>query len=204
MTIRVLLVCGSLQARSSNRAALDVARAHLLGRADLVVDEADGLASIPPFDADVELDPPPSVVRFRDQTARCDAALLAAPEYAGGLAGMVKNVLDWHVGGAGGLYVKPVGVLSCGTSGGRHARRQLAQTLTWQGAHVVADLGIGAPRTKSDADGRFTDDATIARIEAWADLVVDALDLDPATRLAHVEAVTAAVGVEPGHIAPIA
>jgi hypothetical protein len=32
---------------------------------------------------------------------------------------------------------------------------------------------------------------------------VDALALEPGARLALVEAVTTAVGVEPGHIAPI-
>ncbi len=49
------------------------------------------------------------------------------------------------------FYRKPIGLVSAGTSGGYHARRALVQTLTWQGAHVVASLGIDAPRTKSDA-----------------------------------------------------
>jgi NAD(P)H-dependent FMN reductase len=42
----------------------------------------------------------------------------------------VKNAFDWLVG-SGEMYRKPVAVLTAGTSGGQHARRMMAQTLTW-------------------------------------------------------------------------
>ena len=41
-------------------------------------------------------------------------------------------------------------VISAGTSGGPFARQMMVQTLTWQGAHVVAESDRRA-RTKSDA-----------------------------------------------------
>ncbi len=68
----------------------------------------------------------------------------------------LKNAFDWLVG-SGDIYRKPVAVISAGTSGGRYARQAMAQTLTWQGAYVVAELGITGPRTKSDDQGRVTD-----------------------------------------------
>ena len=128
--------------------------------------------------------------------------LIAAPEYAGALAGTIKNALDWVVG-SGELYAKPVAVLSAGTTGGSFARQHLIQTLTWQGAHVVADLGIAAPRTKSDADGRYTDPATVAEIETLTAVLLDAVALPPRDRLALVRAVVDAAGVDAAHIAPV-
>ena len=100
---------------------------------------------------------------WRAQVTAADAVLLAAPEYAGALAGAIKNALDWLVGTAE-LYRKPVAVLSAGTTGGHHALRMLAQTVTWQGGYVVAELGIASPRTKVGAGGDVTDAATRAAI----------------------------------------
>ncbi len=93
---------------------------------------------------------------WRRRIAEADVVLLAVPEYAGGMAGALKNALDWIVG-SGELYRKPVALISAGTSGGSNARRTAAQTLSWQGAYVVADLGIAAPRTKFDAGGTVHD-----------------------------------------------
>ena len=115
----------------------------------------------------------------------------------------IKNALDWIVG-SGELYTKPVAVISAGTSGGVYARQMMIQTLTWQGAHVVAELGIASPRPKSDADGQFVDDATITEIERLAALLVEVLALDAGDRLALVRAVVDAAHVDPGHIAPLA
>ena len=93
---------------------------------------------------------------WRRRLAAADAVVVAVPEYAGAVAGAVKNAFDWTVGGAD-VYRRPMAVISAGTSGGPFARQMMVQTLTWQGAHVVDELGIAAPRTKSDADGRITD-----------------------------------------------
>jgi NADPH-dependent FMN reductase len=51
-----------------------------------------------------------------------EAVLIAAPEYAGALAGTVKNALDWIVG-SGELYAKPVAVMSAGATGRPFARQ---------------------------------------------------------------------------------
>lgn len=194
-------MCGSLQRASANRAALDVAAARLR-RLGHVVDAYEALGVVPPLDVDPAHEPGPVVADWRRRIAAADAVLVAAPEYAGALAGTIKNALDWIVG-SGELYTKPVAIISAGTTGGVHARQHLVQTLTWQGAHVVAGLGIAAPRTKSDAAGRFTDAATIAAIERLADVLTDATALDGPARLALVRVVVADAGVDPAHIAPV-
>ena len=197
---RILTVCGSLQTRSANRAALDVV--HAAARASgAVVDEYDQLALVPPLNPD-RVDVAGAVVdEWRARIARADTVVIASPEYAGSLAGVVKNALDWVVG-SGDLYTKPVGLISAGTSGGYHARRALVQTLTWQGAHVVASLGIDVPRTKSDVIGVFTDSATIAELESFADLLLIAANETSEARLDRVRAVVVDAGVDPNHIAP--
>jgi chromate reductase, NAD(P)H dehydrogenase (quinone) len=199
MNVRLLTVCGSIQPFSANRAAIDVAHSYVRSRHDVEIDDYADLARIPPLDAALD-DPGPAVTAWRRRIGRSDAVLIAAPEYAGGLAGTIKNALDWIVG-SGELYSKPVAVMSAGTTGGPFARQGLVQTLTWQGAHVVAQVGIAAPRAKSDADGRLTDDATIAEIERLTAVLVDAPTLGAAARLELVRTVVATAGVDIGRIA---
>jgi NAD(P)H-dependent FMN reductase len=139
-------------------------------------------------------EPSDVVATFRRHIAEADAVIIAAPEYAGSLAGSVKNALDWVVG-SGELYEKPVGVLSAGTTGGPFARQVLARTLLWQGAHVVAQLGIAAPRTKSDATGAITDRATVAAIASFAEAVVAAASWPSSQRDQWSRQVAASLGV---------
>ena len=199
---RILLVCGSLGGASANRRALDVVAERLATHEGVIVDRLDDVGPIPPLDP-AQQDPPPVVVgEWLGQIAAADAVVIAAPEYAGALAGVAKNALDWVVGG-GQLYAKPVVVLSAGTTGGQQARIDLVRTLSWQGAHVVGHLGIAAPKTKSDADGRFTDPATVAELHGLADLAAAAPLLDGQHRLVLVRATTEWAGVGAERIAPI-
>jgi chromate reductase, NAD(P)H dehydrogenase (quinone) len=200
---RVLLVCGSLQRASANRAALDVARA-ALSTSGVEVSAFEDLGSILPLNPDRGDDPGEAVLAFRAQVGAADAVLIAAPEYAGGIAGVVKNALDWIVG-SGDLYGKPVALLSAGTSGGVFARRDLVRTLSWQGAHVVASLGIEAASIKSvsDADGsrRFTDPTTLHEIGALASSLVASVAQRPSERFAAVTRIARDAGVEQGPLA---
>jgi NAD(P)H-dependent FMN reductase len=201
--IRVLLVCGSLQRASANRAALDVARA-VLSASGVEVSAFEGLGSIPPLNPDRGDDPGEAVLAFRAQIGAADAVLMAAPEYAGAVAGVVKNALDWIVG-SGDLYGKPVALLSAGTTGGVFARRDLVRTLSWQGAHVVASLGIEGAKTRSvsDADGarRFTDPTTLDGIGALASLLVASVAQSPSERLGEVMRLARDAGIERGPLA---
>jgi len=197
---RLLTVCGSLGARSANRAALDVIAA--AARASgFVVDDFDRLAELPAFDPDRVEEPISAVVDWRQRIAAADVVAVAAPEYAGGVAGAVKNAFDWIVG-SGELYRKPVAVVSAGTSGGGHARRMLAQTLTWQGAYVVAELGIASPRTKSDEHGRFTDEATRAAIASLTSKALEARALGADELVRRATSVVDGLGVDVVHVAP--
>ena len=194
----VVTVCGSLsqplvQPRRARRRRGGRAR-----RRRRTVDDFERLADIPAFDPDREEEPIEVLADWRRRLAAADAVVVAVPEYAGAVAGAVKNAFDWTVGGSD-VYRRPMAVISAGTSGGPYARQMMVQTLTWQGAHVVAEVGIAAPRTKSDADGRITDPATIAALEELAATVLWAPRADD--RTATVAAVLTGFGIDPARIA---
>ena len=64
--------------------------------AGVSLDVYDELREIPPYDADLEVEPAdPAVLRFREAIARADGVLIATPEYNGSIPGVLKNTLDW-------------------------------------------------------------------------------------------------------------
>lgn len=193
--MRIGLWCGSLGARSANAALLRVAASRIseLGHEALPLVD---VATIPVFDPELVDDPPAAVAELRRQLRTCDAVAVAAPEYAAGVAGSMKNALDWLVGDAT-IYRKVVGVASAGTTGGIHAIEQLVRTVSWQGGWVVATLGVAAPRTKSDDEGAFTDDAALEQIESWMDDVVDAVEGSAEHREASVASVVVPYDIDP-------
>jgi len=197
----VFAICGSLGETSANRSALDVVARALVDELGCTVVHDHDLAAIPPLDPD-SVDTPVQAVRdFRQHIAGADAVVIAAPEYAGSLAGAVKNALDWVVG-SGELSGKPVGILSAGTTGGPFARQVLARTLLWQGALVVAQYGLVAPRTKSNQFGTIVDPQTIEALRGFARAVSASITMGSEERERLSVRVAAGVGASRSEAAP--
>ena len=154
--VRILAVPGSLQQGSSNAALLRIARDRANDAIEVVL--FDRLADVPPFSPDTE--PAPAVIdEWRALVASADGVLIATPEYAHGLPGVLKNALDWLVG-SGDLYGKRVAILSAAPSAQRavHARADLERTLRAQGAEVVSSETLAVP---TGARGREADDPDV-------------------------------------------
>jgi len=135
-TRRVLCLCGSLRRASSNRAALEAMRQ--LAGASLVLELYEGLGTLPPFNPDDEADPlPPSVLALRAAVGRADALLVACPEYAHGVPGAFKNLLDWLVGSLE-FPGKPVLLLNTAARGSYHAQEALAEILHTMSARLLS------------------------------------------------------------------
>lgn len=156
----------------------------------------DGIAAIPAFNPRLVDVAPEGVASFRAQIRQCDALLIAAPEYAAGIAGSTKNALDWLVGDST-LYRKVIGVASAGTTGGLNAIEQLVRTISWQGGWVVTTLSVAAPRTKSDADGNLHDTATVALVGEWAGAVIEASEGSASRRAELLSEVVTRFGIDP-------
>jgi chromate reductase len=95
--LRILALCGSLQAASSNLALLHTAAA--LAPAGVEVELFDGLRDLPQFNPDLEASEPlPVVEAWRQALSRSHAVLIASPEYGFSLPGSLKNAIDWVIG----------------------------------------------------------------------------------------------------------
>lgn len=156
---RLLLVSGSTRAGSTNTAALRTLRA--LAAPPVTVLLYDEMADLPSFNPDDDHDPlPPAVARLRQQITAADAVVFCTPEYAGGLPGSFKNLLDWTVGG-GEIYRKPVAWINVAAEGrGAGAQQSLASVLGYVGGVPIepACRRISVARGAVGPDGLVTDE----------------------------------------------
>ncbi|OSQ35325.1 NADPH-dependent FMN reductase [Thalassospira sp. MCCC 1A01428] len=110
MTNQVLAISGSLRKASINSTLLRAAQI-AADKFCLEIDIYTGLGDLPLFNPDLEGREAQSVLNFRTKLRSCDAVLIASPEYAHGVTGVLKNALDWVVA-SGEFMGKPVVVLN--------------------------------------------------------------------------------------------
>ncbi|MEV6873823.1 NAD(P)H-dependent oxidoreductase [Amycolatopsis sp. NPDC051128] len=128
-----------------------------------------GLGELPHFNPDDDRDPPhPAVAALRAAIKEADAVMICTPEYAGGLPGSFKNLLDWTVGG-GEIYGKPVAWINASSvaapTGGRDAHDSLRKVLTYAGARIVDEACVRIPVPRDAvADGLVVDPDLRGRI----------------------------------------
>lgn len=168
--MNVLAVAGSLRSASINAAFCRAAAR--LAPADVSVIVYRDLGALPPFNPDLELLLPPAVADFRTAVARVDALLIASPEYAHGMSGVLKNALDWLVGDER-FIAKPVAVVNTSPRA-RHAYESLLEVLRTMSATVVQAASITLPLLGAC----ITEEAMLASAEVSAQIqsVLAALD----------------------------
>jgi chromate reductase, NAD(P)H dehydrogenase (quinone) len=162
----VLLISGSLRQHSTNSAAIQIAQQ--LAPPGMTTTIYTGMASLPHFNPDDDReDGPihPAVALLRGHIARADAILICTPEYAGGLPGSLKNLLEWTVGD-GGTYRKPVAWINvsgpAAPTGGADAHSSLRKVLGYVHAEIVESACIRVPLTRD----LVANDGTITDVEA--------------------------------------
>jgi chromate reductase, NAD(P)H dehydrogenase (quinone) len=158
--VRLLAISGSLRAGPSNRAVLDAARLLAPPGVDVVL--YDGLGDLPAFNPDLDrpgLALPPAPSDLRARVADADALLVSSPEYAHGIPGSLKNLLDWLVGSVE-FPGKPV-TLVAASDRSVFAQTQLAEVLRTMSARLVPDEAVIVPLTS-----RAMDAAAIATARA--------------------------------------
>ncbi|MDY7525186.1 NADPH-dependent FMN reductase [Sphingomonas sp. 10B4] len=131
--IRIAAVSGSLRASSINTALL---RTIASGAPEGVSVELVSLGALPLFNPDLEADLPEAVKVLRATIVAADGVIVASPEYAHGISGVLKNALDWLVG-CEGVSGKPVLVLNAAPRA-HHAIAALRETLSTMAARTVA------------------------------------------------------------------
>jgi len=163
--LKVLGISGSLRRDSYNTNLLVAAQALLDGEDEAELELFDGLADVPPYDEDDDVDPAPAAVaRFRDAIAGADAVLFSTPEYNSSIPGQLKNALDWASRpiATNVLRNKPVAVVgaSTGAFGAVWAQAELRKVLSAIGARVApVELAVGLARTRFDDAGNLVDES---------------------------------------------
>jgi chromate reductase len=160
-SIRILGISGSLRSGSHNTSLLRAAAQSLPPGAELEV--FDGLRDLPPYDADLDVEPAPEpVARLRQAIADADGVLLSTPEFNGSIPGVLKNALDWasRPFPDNALRGKPVSVMgaSTGLFGAVWAQAETRKVLGIIGADVLeGELPVGQAQHAFGDDGHLVE-----------------------------------------------
>jgi chromate reductase len=158
--IRLLAISGSLRRSSTNIALLGAAS--LLAPEGMTIDIYDGLARLPHFNPDLDVDPLPApVADLRARVGAADGLLFSSPEYARGVPGSLKNALDWLVS-SDVFPGKPVAFLHASERGvvSQAALRLILETMS---ARLIDDASITVPLLGTQTDARaITEDVAMA------------------------------------------
>ncbi len=139
--MRILAISGSLRAVSSNSSLLRAAA--LLAPQGMEILLYAGLGDLPHFNPDLEDAELPSVTDLRHQVREADGLLISSPEYAHGVPGVLKNALDWLVGGSE-IVGKPIALWNASPRA-THAQESLAETLRTMSTRLVPEASIAVP-----------------------------------------------------------
>jgi chromate reductase, NAD(P)H dehydrogenase (quinone) len=166
--MKIVAIAGSLRATSLNTAVLQAASR--LVPAGVKIEMFDGIGNLPFFNSDLDGDRlPREVAEFRAVIGTADGLLISSPEYARGVAGVMKNALDWLVASFE-FPNKPVALINTSPRA-THALAALAITLETMSARLVKDASITLPLL-----GTTNDAASIAANAEFATPLRSALE----------------------------
>lgn len=158
--MRILAISGSLRAASSNSRA--IAALALLAPKGVEVEIWRGLDELPFFNPDLDVDPaPPAVAAWRAAVETCDALVISSPEYAHGVAGAMKNGLDWLVSHPG-IHETPVAVINA-TPPGEYNQAHMRDNLAVMFTNLVEDAFVTVNlRGRSETPEQIAADPVLA------------------------------------------
>ena len=173
--VYILGFAGSLRKQSYNRAILAAAREMVPDDAFLEIFDLEG---IPPFNQDLELQPPDKVKEFKARIRAADAILIATPEYNYSIPGVLKNAIDWasRPYGDNAFDGKPVAMMgaSVGTLGTARAQYHLRQSFVFLNMCPMnqPEVMVSFAQDKVDSSGRLTDEKTKKKIKELLESLV--------------------------------
>ena len=153
--MKLLALAGSLRATSSTAAILrEAAR---LAPPGTRVEVFGGVATLPHFSPDLDVEPlPPAVAALRAELGTSRGLIIASPEYAHGMPGSLKNALDWLVSASEPIAM-PVLLISASPGGAAHAHAQLSEVLRTMSMRLVDGGAHVLTRGQLAADGSILD-----------------------------------------------
>lgn len=157
--MKVLAICGSLRAKSTNKGLVRFAQANTPEGMEIQVAD---LSAVPFYNADIT-EKPAAVQTLLQQMGAADAILFACPEYNYSLAPALKNALDWASREPDNALLNGKAAAIMGAGGGMgtsRAQYHLRQVCVFLNMHplnrpeVFANAFTGA----FDAEGNLVDE----------------------------------------------
>jgi chromate reductase len=173
--IKILGFAGSLRKDSYNRSLLRAALEVVPKDAELEIFDLEG---IPPFNQDLENQPPQKVKEFKLKIRAADAILVATPEYNYSIPGVLKNAIDSasRPYGDNAFEGKPVAMMgaSIGMLGTARAQYHLRQSFVFLNMFPLNQPEVMVPfaQEKIDQTGKVTDQKTKEKIKELVERLV--------------------------------
>ena len=165
--MRILAISGSLRAASSNSRVIGALER--LAPSDIEVVIYGGLGQLPHFNPDLDGEDevlPETVLALRREIGRSDGLVICSPEYAHGVAGVMKNALDWLVSSVE-FPQMPVALVNASPRA-THAQAHLRETLVTMSARLIdaACLTLSVQGRNLSIDAIATDASLAGAITA--------------------------------------
>jgi chromate reductase len=163
----ILAFAGSLRKNSYNKTLLREATQLVPANTEIWIFDLQG---IPPFNQDLENQPPEKVKEFKAKIRSADALLIATPEYNYSIPGVLKNAIDWasRPPTDNPLIRKPVAIMgaSTGRLGTARAQYHLRQCFVGLNMHAInrPEVMLSNANKKIDENGRLKDEKTLQLI----------------------------------------
>nr|WP_314900085.1 NADPH-dependent FMN reductase [uncultured Deefgea sp.] len=173
---KVLALCGSLRAKSSNKGLLRYAQANAPEGMSI---EIANLADIPFYNSDIT-DTPASVTALLAQFAAADAFIFSGPEYNYSISPALKNAIDWASRAPNNVLLGGKAAAIMGAGGGMgtsRAQYHLRQVFVFTDIHPLnkPEVFANAFAGQFDADGNLIDEkiqenvkAQLAALATWS------------------------------------
>ena len=140
--MHLLAISGSLRHDASNTVLLQAAV--LLAPSHVHIELYDRLGALPHFNPDLDTPDgaslPAIVTDLRSRVRHADGVIISCPEYAHGIPGSFKNLLDWLVGSTE-FPDKPVALLNTSPMS-VHAPAQLTEVLRTMNARLIPEASV--------------------------------------------------------------
>jgi chromate reductase, NAD(P)H dehydrogenase (quinone) len=173
----LLGISGSLRKQSSNTTLLRAAQKLTPKNVEIILYQ--DLATLPHFNPDVEESTLPLAVnKLRHHLKKANGLIISTPEYAHGVPGSLKNMLDWLVGGSE-FMDKPVMLLSA-SSRSTYAQASLVETVKTMAGYFVPEAS-----TTIDLMGKGLDEAGIIANPEMSALLQNAINIFTQTIRQH-------------------
>ena len=170
----ILAISGSTRKQSSN---LNLIKAiEKLYANELSIKIYDGLLNLPQFNPDDDTENSPvQVTDLRKQIKEANGILICTPEYAMGVPGSLKNLLDWTVSSSD--FSNKAVVAITASSSGQKAHLSLLATLQVIEALINerTQLLISFIKTKVNDRQQITDENTLKDVRSTMDAFIAVL-----------------------------